>query len=242
MTLVRMLARPMLSAIFVIQGARAIRNPDAFVPSAKPLTDRFVPSVKRLAPAAVADRVPEDPRTLVRLNGAVHLLGGLALATGVGRRAGAVALAASLVPTTLAGHPFWDEDDPAQRANQQIHFLKNICMMGGLLLAAVDTEGKPGLMWRASHGAKEARQAGRRMSRSARREARLARKSAEREAKLAAMLARHEARLAAKGSSPARFARAARRDARRAAKAARPVIAKGAKAAKPVMERAGLSH
>ncbi|MEQ4209740.1 DoxX family membrane protein [Actinopolymorpha sp. B9G3] len=189
MTLVRMLARPMLAAIFVVQGVRAIKNPDALVPRAKPFADQIVPTVKRMAPDQVARRVPENPRTLVRLNGIVHLVGGLALATGQGRRAGACLLAASMVPTTMAGHPYWEEDDPAQRANQQIHFLKNLAMMGGLLLAAVDTEGKPGLWWRARYSARDAKKASKRLSKAARREAHLAAKVAEHQAHLAAKTA-----------------------------------------------------
>ncbi|MGH3490200.1 MAG: DoxX family protein [Actinopolymorphaceae bacterium] len=191
MTLVRMLARPMLAAIFVVQGVRAIKNPDALVPRVKPFTDQIVPTVKKVAPDAVARRVPENPRTLVRLNGAVHLVGGLALATGQGRRAGALLLAASMVPTTMAGHPYWEEDDPAQRANQQVHFLKNVAMLGGLLLAAVDTEGKPGLWWRARYSARDAKKASKRLSKAARREAHLAAKVAE-----------HHAHLAAKSTQP----------------------------------------
>lgn len=190
MTLVRMLARPMLAAIFVVQGVRAIKNPDAMVPAAKPFTDQMVPTVKRMAPDQVARRVPENPRTLVRLNGVVHLVGGLALASGQGRRAAAWLLAASMVPTTMAGHAYWEEDDPAQRANQQIHFLKNLSMMGGLLLAAVDTEGKPGLWWRARYSARDAKKASKRLSKAARREARLAAKVAEHQAHLAAKTAK----------------------------------------------------
>jgi putative oxidoreductase len=155
-----------------------------------------VPRLKNVAPGKLADRIPENPRTLVRLNGAVHLVGGLALATGQGRRAGALALAASMVPTTLAGHAYWEEDDPGQRAAQQIHFLKNLSMLGGLLLAAVDTEGRPSLMWRARHGAKDARRTSRRMSRTAGREARQATATARREAKHAAVSARREAKSA----------------------------------------------
>ncbi|MGH7316915.1 MAG: hypothetical protein ACREJS_11700, partial [Candidatus Rokuibacteriota bacterium] len=57
------------------------------------------------------------------------------LATGKITRLAADILAATLVPSTAAGHRFWEEDDPAVRANQRVHFLKNVSMMGGLLLA-----------------------------------------------------------------------------------------------------------
>ena len=46
----------------------------------------------------------------------------------------ALALAGSLVPTTLAGHRFWEEEDDAARAQQTFQFLKNLAMFGGLLM------------------------------------------------------------------------------------------------------------
>jgi hypothetical protein len=71
------------------------------------------------------------------------------LALGKFPRLSALALAASLVPTTFAGHRFWEETDPTRRSAQQLHFLKNAGMLGGLILASVDTEGRPSLVWRA---------------------------------------------------------------------------------------------
>jgi putative oxidoreductase len=188
MTVVRALARPLLSVIFVAQGANAIRNPEPLVPKAQPVTDRLVPMVKRVAPPQVSDRLPDTTANLVRLNGAVHVLGGLALATGKGRRLGASLLAVSLVPTTLAGHPFWLEKDKTVRNQQRINFMKNLGLMGGLLLAAVDTEGKPGVAWRATHGAKAAKRETKRGAKAAKREA----KQLAREAKHAARLAKAE--------------------------------------------------
>ncbi len=211
MTLVRMLARPMLAAVFVMEGVRALRNPDALVPKAKPLADQVVPTVKKVVPERIADRIPDNPRTLVRLNGAVHVVGGLMLATGQARRTAALVLAASMVPTTLAGHAYWEEDDATQRASQQVHFLKNVGLIGGLLLAAVDTEGQPGLWWRTQHGAKDAKRATKRMTGAAKREARAATHAAKREAKLAARAARLEARLAAAHAKPRDLRRAVAR-------------------------------
>ena len=90
----RALARPLLSIIFVVQGANSIRNPEPLVPKAQPVTDRLVPMVKRVAPPQVGDRIPETTVNLVRLNGAVQVVGGLALASGKGRRLARATLAA----------------------------------------------------------------------------------------------------------------------------------------------------
>jgi len=89
-------------------------------------------------------------------------------------RLSALALAASLAPTTYAGHPFWEERDRAARAAQRTQFLKNVSMMGGLLLAGGDTEGKPGVAWRAKRAARDVRREARQLARQARTEARLA--------------------------------------------------------------------
>ena len=62
------------------------------------------------------------------------------LAFGRVPRLSSAVLAASLVPTTFAGHRFW-EAEGAERERQKIQFAKNVSLVGGLILAAVDTEG-----------------------------------------------------------------------------------------------------
>lgn len=153
--IVRRLARPMLSSIFVTAGFSSLRNPDHAAPAAAPVVDKL----RSVLPRQVASLIPADPATAVRVNGAVHVVGGLMLATGKFPRVASVVLAGTLLPTTLAGHAFWQEDDPAKRAQQQVHFFKNVSLVGGLLIAAVDTEGKPSAAWRsraAAHRAGEA--------------------------------------------------------------------------------------
>jgi putative oxidoreductase len=170
---VRTAARTLLSGIFVISGARAITNPEPFLARAKVVTDRVAPLIEK-----ADSRLPNDPRAMVRLNGAVQLAGGLLLATGHVTRPAAAALAGTMIPTTLAGHPFWTFDDPAARASQQTHFLKNLGILGGLLLAAADTQGKPGLRWRTTRAVGQGRRSMRRAVRTARRDARIAVRSA----------------------------------------------------------------
>ena len=50
-------------------------------------------------------------------------------------------------------------------------------MLGGLLLAAVDTEGKPGVAWRAQHAVGTAKREAKHLRREAKAQARLAAKS-----------------------------------------------------------------
>ena len=171
MTATRVLARPLLASMFVVGGINALRNAKALAAKVEPVTDQLRPVIENAVPQASV--LPTDPASLVRLNGAAQVVAGLALATGRLPRISSAVLAATLVPTTAAGHRFWEEEDPAARANQQIHFFKNLSMLGGLILAAVDTEGRPGLVWRARHGARAAR----REAKHLRREARLAARS-----------------------------------------------------------------
>jgi uncharacterized membrane protein YphA (DoxX/SURF4 family) len=152
MSLLRAASRTLLASYFVASGVKAVREPEALVPVAEPLTDRLVPTVKQYAPQAVVDYVPADPKTLVRINGAAQIVGGVALATGVGRRLGALILAATLIPSTLAKYPFWTRQIEDERASDRNQFLKNASLLGGVLLAAQDTEGKPSLAWRAQKG------------------------------------------------------------------------------------------
>jgi uncharacterized membrane protein YphA (DoxX/SURF4 family) len=152
MTLLRSTARTMLASYFVVSGVKAVRNPEALVPAAEPLADTVVPLVQRYAPEQVAGLIPTDAKTWVRINGALELVGGLALASGKGRRLGAALLALSLVPTTIGKYPFWKRRDPAERAADRDHFLKNISLLGGVLIASRDTEGKPSLGYRATKG------------------------------------------------------------------------------------------
>ena len=171
MTVSRRIARPMLASMFVVGGINALRNAPDYAIKAKEVTDRLVPLAKRALPQAP---IPEDPVTLVRVNAVVHIGAGAALATGHFPRLASTALAATLVPTTLAGHQFWNESDPAQKANHRVHFFKNVSMLGGLLLAALDTEGKPGVAWRTRRTARDVRREARHLRATARREAKLA--------------------------------------------------------------------
>jgi uncharacterized membrane protein YphA (DoxX/SURF4 family) len=171
MTAIRLIARPMLASMFVAGGLDAVAHPSGKVPKAEKVTDAVPTLAQKLAPGLP---VPTDPATLVRINGGVQVLAGLALATGRLPRVSALVLAASLVPTTYAGHPFWAEQDKAARAMQRVQFFKNVSMMGGLLLAGVDTEGRPGVAWRARRAARDVRREARSLRRQAAAEARVA--------------------------------------------------------------------
>ena len=113
----RRLARVALAAPFIWLGLEAAADPGGRIELAANLG---IPS----------------PRTAVRVNGAAMVAGGLGLATGVLPRTAALGLVASMIPTTLAGHSFWQQRDPMSRKQNRIQFLKNVGLIGGLLAVA----------------------------------------------------------------------------------------------------------
>ncbi|WP_037676661.1 DoxX family protein [Streptomyces griseus] len=148
MSLLRLVGRPMLASMFISGGLSSVREPEAVAPVAEPV----VRPVTERVPV-----VPDRTEEAVRLSGAVQVAAGFLLATGRLPRPAALAIAATLVPTTLAAHRFWEVEDPDDRAQQRIHFFKNLSMLGGLLIAADDTAGHPSLLWRSRHAAHDVR-------------------------------------------------------------------------------------
>ena len=73
---------------------------------------------------------------LVPIAGILVLLGGLSVLFGYKAKLGAWALIVFLVPVTLMMHNFWAMSDPEQAQMQQIHFMKNISLLGAALMIA----------------------------------------------------------------------------------------------------------
>jgi uncharacterized membrane protein YphA (DoxX/SURF4 family) len=138
----------MLASIFAIQGYQTMSNPERVAARA----ERVVRPLAERAPI-----VPDQTEEAVRLNGAIQFTAGSLLALGIWPRLSALAIAATLVPTTAAGHRFWEAENEQDRAQQRIQFLKNLAIFGGLLITAADTAGQPSLAWRGRHAARSAR-------------------------------------------------------------------------------------
>jgi uncharacterized membrane protein YphA (DoxX/SURF4 family) len=140
MSLVRSLARPLLAGPFVFGGLDNLRHAKEKAHVAEPLTQSL---------SARFPWFPDDPVAVTRYDAAAKAAGGVALAAGIFPRLAALGLAVDLIPTTLAEHRFWAEEDPTKRAYHRVQFLKNAALLGGLLLMATDTGGRPSLAWRA---------------------------------------------------------------------------------------------
>jgi putative oxidoreductase len=120
-SLIRILGRVLLASPFIRLGWDAAQTPGGRVDMA----------------AAIG--VPR-PETAVRLNGAAMVSSGVLLALGIVPRWSALTLIGCLVPTTAAGHAFWKEEEQPKRTGQLIHFLKNVSMVGGLLVVVAEDE------------------------------------------------------------------------------------------------------
>ena len=119
MSIVRSVSRLLLSGIFISGGAQAFIEPGG--------------RIKKVAEAGF----PESERA-VEMNGAIMVVGGILLASGIATRLAAVLLIGTLVPTTYVGHAFWKEENEAGRKNQLTQFLKNLGLLGDLLLVLIE--------------------------------------------------------------------------------------------------------
>lgn len=150
--LIRRLARPLLASTFVANGVETLMHPQSRVQEASNL----VAKGQEALPSNVASSLPSDPDTLVKVTAAVQIAGGTLLALGKAPRPAALALAATVVPATLTEQNFWAETDPARKAVKRTAFLKDVSLLGGLMIAAADTAGKPSLGWRGRRAARKA--------------------------------------------------------------------------------------
>src|SRR5437868_5130384 len=140
--LIRRIARPMLSAVFISRGVDALRSP-------KPAADAARPTLEGLSklPDPVGTNIPSNAETVARVNAAVQIGGGLLLASGRLPRLASAALAFTVVPGSLGAHTFWSESDPHRKADERRAFVTDISLIGGVIIRPGDAEGKPSPRW-----------------------------------------------------------------------------------------------
>jgi uncharacterized membrane protein YphA (DoxX/SURF4 family) len=128
MHLMRSAARLLTGSTYVALGFDAARDPGHRVDLAGPT----LATLRGVMP------LPENDEMLVRANAAVQVAAGATLALGIAQRVSALALAASLITTTVACHALCTIEDPAARKAKRLQFHKNLAMLGGLLFAIRD--------------------------------------------------------------------------------------------------------
>jgi putative oxidoreductase len=124
----RVVARILTGSTYVMLGADAL-----LAPGKRPeIAAETLATIRKVVP------LPADDTVVVQANAAVQVASGTMLALGRAPRLAALALAASLLPTTAAAHLYWTIEDPVARQQQKIQFWKNSGLLGGLLLAVLD--------------------------------------------------------------------------------------------------------
>ncbi|WLQ06600.1 DoxX family protein [Arthrobacter oryzae] len=147
MSFVRILARPMLASSFVLAGLDKLKNADDTATQLSPVLRR------------AADSLPfeTNEKVLARVIGGAQVGAGVLFALGKSARLAATVLA---VISALNAFVEWRSADITSKEGRDARrnqLLKNVTLTGGVLLASVDTAGKPSLAWRAEHLAADAR-------------------------------------------------------------------------------------
>ncbi len=141
MSIVRVLARPMLASSFILSGLDRLRHADQ---TAKQLSPVLSAAVQALPFAT-------DEKMLARVIGGTQLGAGVMLAAGKFSRLSALLLTLTSTLNAVVEYRTADSSTAEGRTQRRHQLLKNVSLSGGMLLAAVDTAGKPGLAWRAGH-------------------------------------------------------------------------------------------
>ncbi|SMX88647.1 MULTISPECIES: DoxX family protein [unclassified Brevibacterium] len=146
MSPIRFLARPMLAAGYISNGVDRLRRPEAAAASIGALLNMARKQID----------VPIDAPTLARATGAAQVAAGSLLAIGRFPRVSATILVGTYLLDTvgerIAADKTTSKDDKRARTERT---LIRTSMLGGALLASVDTAGKPGLWWRTQHAAED---------------------------------------------------------------------------------------
>lgn len=109
-----LIGRLLFGGFFILSGINHLRNR------------------KQMAPYAQSKGVPE-PELTVALTGIPLLIGGTSILLGVKPKFGALAILGFLAGVSPVMHDFWRNEDPNERQNNQINFLKNLALAGGAL-------------------------------------------------------------------------------------------------------------
>lgn len=150
--MIRRIARPMLASFYVVDGVDYFVNPDTHVE----YTKNVLKQTRAILPASVSKQVPQDAEVVARVVGGAKIGAGSMLALGKAPRLSAGILATLAVPTIVGRYAFWSAKDKEERSAKQAGFLTHAALLGGLSITSMDTEGKPGLRWRAEKAASDA--------------------------------------------------------------------------------------
>ncbi|SKG10170.1 DoxX family membrane protein [Mycobacteroides abscessus] len=148
----RSFLRATLGSIFVANGANGVRDPAAAAAAAQPV----VIKVLDVLPDGVSKRLPQDPQTYVRINGAIQAVAGMALARGRLPRVSGAVLAVTIILLGLTTEAFWRESDPVLKAQKKASFFKNLSLVVSLLIGSILGKAPADLSWAARRPGRKA--------------------------------------------------------------------------------------
>jgi uncharacterized membrane protein YphA (DoxX/SURF4 family) len=128
----------LLGVTFVVAGTEALREGDR--------------RARQAASLGIG-----DPQTVTRATAGAQIGAGALLALGRLPRLTSLVLAATVVPDALTGHAFWSEHDKQDRQAQRSLFVRDLGLLGGLLVSIADTGGRESVPHRARRAARKAR-------------------------------------------------------------------------------------
>lgn len=150
--MIRKIARPMLASAFVASGADMVKNSDQH----RDGTQEMLTKLRGFLPAQYAHYIPNDPDMVTKALGGTQAASASLLALGKAPRLTSATLAALTVPSMLSRYAFWNTQDEKEKQERRNGLVTNVALLGGLMIASADTQGKPGLAWRAEHASKTA--------------------------------------------------------------------------------------
>lgn len=125
--MLRALARPLLASWFVYGGVQSYLEPETRAAQVAPELE------PRLQEWGLEQVSTQD---VVKAHAVASVALASALALSRTPRAAALGLAGLAGATAAVTHPFWKETDPARKEAELDQFLKNVSLVGGVLLAA----------------------------------------------------------------------------------------------------------
>ncbi len=76
----------------------------------------------------------KHPKIATQITGGMLLLGGALLVIGLKMKIGVIILSIFMIGVSFMMHAFWKIKDPALQATEKMAFLKNMALLGALLM------------------------------------------------------------------------------------------------------------
>lgn len=164
MSIVRFVARPLLASSYIASGVDRLRNSEDTAAQLRPALQQIgsaVPSAKSIT---------SNEKLVAKVVGGAQVGAGVLLGIGKLTRLAALVLVGSSALNAIVEFRSADTSTKEGRTDRRNQLLKNVSLIGAVLLAAVDTDGRPSLAWRAEHFAHDARKNAKSLSKDARKQ------------------------------------------------------------------------